>query len=62
MENTDLIIATAILVIAFGVFLVSTIKEFIVMNNSEFQNDEEIGGAASFIKALGSLFTRKRNN
>jgi hypothetical protein len=60
MENTDLIIATVILVIAFTVFLVSTIKEFIVMENSQFENDDELKGAASFIKILGSFFMRQK--
>lgn len=59
MENLDLIIATGILVLAFIAFFVSTIKEFITMNNTEFENDGEVSGAASFIKVLGSFFTKK---
>jgi hypothetical protein len=36
MENLDLIVATAVIVPLFAVFIISTLKEFTKINHNEF--------------------------
>lgn len=60
MENIDLIILTTIVAITFLIFIVTTIKEFIKMDNKPYIYKKESGfQRATLFNLLGNLFTEE---
>lgn len=56
MENLDLIILTVVVVVAFVVFIRSTIKELDQMNHEPYQVEKESGySRAALFKVLGEM-------
>ncbi len=60
MNNTVIIVSTVILVILFIIFGVSTVRQFQVMNEHEYEGDDEIGGARSFLRTVSSIFMQSK--
>ncbi len=60
MENIDLILFTAVLVILFIFFGAGTYLEFKQMNKEGFNTDGEVGGAETFLKTVGQIFSMSR--
>ena len=58
MENTDIIVLTAVLSVLFLVFIIATVREFGEMSNKKYDSKYEAGGPPSdFLKLAGKLFT-----
>jgi len=60
MENTDIIVMTAVVVVLFLVFIIATVREFNAMNNTIFaQNDDSILKAETML-FVGKIFADNR--
>ncbi len=57
MENTDIFVLTAVLIVLFLVFIIATIREFGEMGNSKYEDKYKSGGPISdFSRLAGNLF------
>lgn len=57
MENIDIIILTSLVVIAFAIFIITSIKEFIKMEDNEYEFEKSTGPTrAALFNVLSSLF------
>ena len=57
MENLDIFILTFVVVVAFVIFIMSTVKELSQMKNEPYQTEKESGySRATLFKVLGALF------
>ena len=57
MENTDILVLTAVLVVLFLVFIIATIREFGEMGKSTYEDKYKSGGPISdFSRLAGNLF------
>ena len=60
MENTDIIVLTAIISVLFLVFIIATYREFTVMGKTEFKGGKESGPPADLMRFIGSVFIDDR--
>ncbi len=56
MENLDLIIFSAILVVLFILFGIGTIAQFNRMSKEEFDEDKNKGGVVTLKNFIGKIF------
>ncbi|ERM81412.1 hypothetical protein P872_09335 [Rhodonellum psychrophilum GCM71 = DSM 17998] len=57
MENLDIFILTLVVVVAFVIFIISTVKELSQMKHEPYQTEKESGySRAALFKVLGALF------
>ncbi|GAB2632435.1 hypothetical protein [Belliella aquatica] len=57
MENLDIIILTSLVVIAFVIFITTSIKEFIKMEEDEYEFEKSTGPTrAALFNVLSSFF------
>ncbi len=56
MENLDLIIFSAILVVLFILFGIGTIAQFSRMSKEEFDKDKNKGGVMTLKNFIGKIF------
>lgn len=56
MENLDLIIFTAVLVVLFILFGIATYQQFVRMEKQAFNSTSEKGGAESFLNFFSKMF------
>jgi hypothetical protein len=57
MENLDIIIFTAILIVSFIILIIGTFMEFQKMNTTTYNPNEKSGGAKSFLNFIARIFT-----
>jgi hypothetical protein len=57
MENLDIIIFTAILIVSFIILIIGTFMEFQKMNTTVYNPNEKSGGAKSFLNFIARIFT-----
>ena len=57
MENTDIIVLTAIVIVLFLVFIIATVREFSELNNEDYTSKEKSKYQVDFVKSVGSIFT-----
>ena len=63
MENTDIIVLTAVLVVLFLVFIIATVREFGDMSKSTYVDKYKPGGPISdFSRLAGNLFSDENMN
>ncbi len=60
MENTDIIVLTAIIAVLFLVFIIATVREFAEVGREEFKGGREGGPPADLMRFIGSVFTDDR--
>lgn len=56
MEDLDIIIFTAVLIVLFILFAIGTYLQFIRMEKNTFNSNTETGGVDSFIRFLSKIF------
>ena len=56
MEDLDIIIFTAVLILLFILFAIGTYLQFIRMEKNTFDSNTETGGVDSFIRFLSKIF------
>lgn len=58
MENTDILVLTAVIIVLFLVFIIATVREFGEMGKSKYVDKYQPGGPISdFSRLVGNLFS-----
>ena len=61
MENTDIIVLTAVVVVLFLVFIIATVREFIQIDETvNYSTTVEKGPRADLMRFIGSVFNDER--
>ncbi len=60
MENTDIIVLTAVIVVLFLVFIIATVREFAEVGKADYKVEKEGGPRADLMRFIGSVFNDER--
>ncbi len=60
MENTDIIVLTAIVVVLFLIFIIATLREFSREGDIDFNGAIEGGPRANLIRYIGRIFNDEK--